>query len=114
MKTQNTTLNARLAAGTRYGAVPVQAAPFRATGEIEFDRLKHLLLRVALDTAAKAELCAPLKRAANDAAAVAWLTSFPLLFFPALFEEKAATAQVQAVRQMKVRAWSQEAYATVA
>jgi hypothetical protein len=43
-----------------------------------------------------------LRRAANDAAALAWASSFPLLFFPVLFDEKAQAATVQQERQEKV------------
>jgi hypothetical protein len=54
------------------------------------------------------DLYAPLRRAANEAAAIAWMTPFPLLFFPALFEEKTAAARRQAAQQQKVRARSNE------
>jgi len=43
-----------------------------------------------------------LSRAANDAAALAWVTRYPVLFFPVLFEEKAETALLRAERQEQV------------
>jgi hypothetical protein len=39
---------------------------------------------------------------------LAWVTQFPLLVFPALFEEKAETAMLQAKRQASVRQRSLE------
>jgi hypothetical protein len=47
-------------------------------------------------------LNAPVRRAANEAAAIAWNTLFPLLVFPALFEEKAEAALHQARRQARI------------
>jgi hypothetical protein len=49
------------------------------------------------------QLYAALRRAANEAAALAWFTPFPLLFFPALLEEKARAALRQGARQRCVR-----------
>jgi len=43
-----------------------------------------------------------LRRAANEAAALAWVTTFPLLVFPVLFEEKTALAVRQAARQARI------------
>jgi hypothetical protein len=88
--------------------VPAPAAPFRATRDTELEQLKQRLLRTALDTTALVDLYAPLRRAANEAAAVAWMTPFPLLFFPTLFEEKSAAARRQVLRQQRVRARSAE------
>jgi hypothetical protein len=53
------------------------------------------------------ELNAPLRRAANDAAALAWATVFPLLVFPVLFEEKTEAALLRAGRQARIYANSQ-------
>ncbi len=49
------------------------------------------------------KLNAPLRRAANEAASLAWVTPFPLLFFPTLLEEKARTARRQQARQKRIR-----------
>ncbi|HUA68372.1 MAG TPA: hypothetical protein VMA13_07465, partial [Candidatus Saccharimonadales bacterium] len=77
---------------TRFELRPGPPAPFRATRETEFERLKKRLLTLQLAELPRPELNAPLRRAANEAAALAWVTLYPLLVFPALFEEKAATA----------------------
>src|SRR4051794_3481930 len=78
---------------TRFEVTPVPAAPFRGTQETELERLKARLLLELLEQSVDVELSAPLRRAANDAAAVAWTTPFPLLLFPALLEEKAREAR---------------------
>jgi len=91
---------------TRFELRPNPAAPFRATQENEFERLKNKLLAQQLLDAAP-ELNAPLRRAANDAAALAWATVFPLLVFPVLFEEKTDAAVLRAGRQARIYANSQ-------
>jgi hypothetical protein len=79
-------------------------APFRAMLESEFERLTGRLLRERLADGVSARLGGELRRAANEAAALAWGTAFPLLFFPALFEEKVRTALSRLARQAAVRA----------
>lgn len=103
MKTRKTTLQARFAPETRFDVVPVFAVPFRGTCETELEQFKNRLLRAALNEAADAEFYAPLRRAANEAAALAWMTPFPLLFFPSLFDEKITTSRRQFERARKVR-----------
>jgi hypothetical protein len=93
---------------TRFELRPAPPAPFRATQETEFERLKDLLLAQKLATAAKPGLNPLLRRAANEAAAIAWVTQFPLLVFPVLFEEKTAIAVRQAERQARVYVDSRE------
>ena len=113
MKTARTTLQTRFARPTRYEVVPSPPVPFRGTRETELERLKHQLLRQTLSHVEDADLFAPLRRAANEAAAIAWMTPFPLLFFPALFEEKAGAARRQNARQQTVRARSRKLVATL-
>jgi len=78
------------------------------------EQLKQRLLRTSLDGTVQVDLFAPLRRAANEAAAVAWMTAFPLLFFPGLFEEKIEAARRQVARQQNVRARSREIVGTMA
>ena len=89
-------------AETRFELRPVAPAPFRATQETEFERLKNELLTHQLATAALPGVTAALRRAANEAAAIAWATTVPLLVFPTLFEEKIAAALRQAERQARI------------
>lgn len=73
---------------SRFEIAPIPSVPFRGTSESELEQLKDRLLRQALQRA-DPELNAPLQRAANEAASLAWFTPFPLLVFPILLEEKA-------------------------
>jgi len=93
---------------TRFAVPATTAAPFRATQENEFERLKNRLLTEKLLATAQPALNAPLRRAANEAAALAWVTFYPLLVFPSLFEEKSVTALRQTVRQTRIYARSRE------
>ncbi len=88
---------------TRFEVSPFAAAPFRAVQENQFERLKNRLVAERLAESWQQSLSAPLRRAANEAAAVAWTTRYPLLVFPLLFEEKADQAVYQAARQAGVR-----------
>lgn len=114
MRTTKTTLRARFAPETRFEVSPLPAVPFRATCATELERLKERLLRQALAAAEDAEIFAPVRRAANEAAALAWTTPFPLLVLPELFEEKQLAARRHVARQRKVRARSLELWQAVA
>jgi hypothetical protein len=108
MKLKKTKIFARFAPETRFELKPVPPAPFRANLENEFERLKDTLLAEQLYLADETELYAPVRRAANEAGAIAWATPFPLLVFPVLFEEKTATVVRQAKRQARIYANSAE------
>ena len=103
-----TKVAARFAPETRFTVPTAANAPFRASLESEFERLKSRLLAETLDEAEQPGLNAPLRRAANEAAALAWVTFYPLLVFPALFEEKSRAAVHQAARQARIYANSRE------
>ena len=107
MKT-NRKLPARVAPETRFEVRPAPAAPFRVTEVNELERLKGELLWEKLEGAVGADLNARLRRAANEAAALAWTTNIPLLVFPELFEEKAVLAMHQAAKQVSIRERSRE------
>jgi hypothetical protein len=81
----------------------VKTVPFRDTETTELEKLKGRLLLQLLNQTRDPEHNALLRRAANDAAALAWATCQPLLFFPTLLEEKAQAAVVQLQRQQQVR-----------
>ena len=93
---------------TRFEVTPAPSAPFRALQETELERLKSRLLVERLVETFEPEFNRQLRRAANEAAALAWVTAVPLLVFPALFEEKARTALLQAERQESIRCRSRE------
>jgi hypothetical protein len=106
MKTKAKKLPTWFEPETRFDVAPLPAVPFRGTGETELEQMKNRLLRDALNEAADADLYTPLRRAATEAAGLAWLTPFPLLFLPALFEEKVAAARRQFARAQSVRSRS--------
>ena len=93
---------ARFGPETRFEVTPVPAAPFRAVRDTELERLKNRLLGRYLSELPEPGANSYVRRAANDAAALAWTTAFPLLVFPVLFEEIARTALLQADRQETV------------
>ena len=88
---------------TGFEVKPSPPAPFRARQEAELERLKARLLAERLEAGWDSQLASQLRRAANEAAALAWVTRYPLLVFPALFEEKAEVALLRAERQEQVR-----------
>ena len=101
-------LRAKFGPETRFELRPAPPAPFRATPETDFERLKNRLVTETLLATARPELNAAIRRAANEAAALAWVTFYPLLLFPALFEEKFHGALRQAERQARILAKSPE------
>jgi len=87
---------------TQFAVRPAVSAEFRAAQEVEFERLKAKLLTRELAEAATPELGFPLRRAAAEAAALAWDTNVPSLVFPVLFEEKTSVAMRQSNRQARM------------
>jgi hypothetical protein len=65
--------------------------------------LRNRLLEAALTHAPGEPMARLVRLAAVEAEAQAWLTSFPLLLFPALFEEKARDAWSYIARQRRLR-----------
>lgn len=102
MKT-NYRVPTRFGPETRFEVKPAPPAPFRATQEAALELLKRRLLAQALNEATGVNANSYVRRAANEAAALAWITPYPLLVFPALFEEKTRIALLQAKRQETVR-----------
>jgi hypothetical protein len=63
--------------------------------EPQFPLLKHRLVLQRLDATPEPEAHARIIQQADEAALIAWLSSYPLLAFPCLFEERAAAATEQ-------------------
>jgi hypothetical protein len=112
MNKKKTQVLAEFAPETRFELRPNPAAPFHATQEDEFERLKNRLLAQQLNRTTGVKFNVPLRRAANEAAALAWATVFPLLVFPVLFEEKTEAAVLRAGRQARIFVNSRELIAT--
>ena len=99
MKTKYKPVPTEFAPETRFAVLVQPVGPFRATAETELERLKERLLRELLAELPQPEYNAPLRRACNDAAALAWTTNAPLLVFPELAREKAEAARRYTTRQ---------------
>ena len=98
-----TQFKTRFGPETRFEIGPIAPVPFRGALENELDALKARLLREELARAQEPALNPLLRRAANDAASLAWFTPFPLLVFPVLLQEKAEAARRQEARQRQIR-----------
>ena len=68
----------------------------------QFGILKQRLLLRRLNETPESETHALIMRQADQAAFLACLTLYPLLTFPCLFEERAATATEQARREARL------------
>jgi len=99
-KRNNGLVRAKFAREVRFD---VPTVPFRETENTALEELKLKLLRRLLEQTADVAQNTAVRRAANDAAALAWVTRFPLLVFPTLLEEKAQTALVQCNRQARIK-----------
>lgn len=93
---------------TGFEVKPAPPAPFRAEHENQFEGLKEQLLEERLGELLDPGFEIHLRRAAHEAAALAWVTPYPLLVLPALFEEKAEAAWQRAERQDQIRQRSRE------
>jgi len=65
-------------------------------------QLKNRLLRETLEARPAEPLASLLRLTAAEAEAQAWLSSFPLLTFPGLFEEKAEQVRRYVARQSRL------------
>jgi hypothetical protein len=102
MKTDYRRIPAGFGPEVRFELLPTVGTPFRAVVQNRFEQLQKRLLAQRLQDIWEPGLNSQIRRAANEAAALAWVTPFPLLVFPSLFEEKADTALAQAERQTQV------------
>ena len=85
----------------RFNISPIPNTPVWATREARFDRLKERLLLASLNRFKDREANCRIRRAANEAAALALVTSYPLLVFPLLFEERIECALASGDEQYK-------------
>jgi len=75
----------------------------RAKGVEALEELKQRLLQETSRAGSDPAHLPGLRRAAEEAASLAWTTPFPLLVLPELFSEKAAQACIQSQRQRDIR-----------
>jgi len=76
---------------TSFEVAPTPVGPSN-TLETRFERLRAQLVLDRLQESGNERLNSQVRQAANEAAALAWVTPYPLLVFPALFEERAQSA----------------------
>jgi hypothetical protein len=87
----------------RFAVQPVTPLPFRATQDNALEQLKDGMLKEKLAETFNPQLNSLYRRAANEAASLAWDSQAPLLVFPELFEEKVWFARQQFARQQSIR-----------
>ena len=108
MNTRYKTGPTRFKPKPRSAAGPLRLDLARRNQQAEFQRLqKQLLLQRQAQLAARAA-DNRLLSAAREAAALAWVTPYPLLVFPLLFDEKADLALASAQRQEEIRQRSRQ------
>jgi len=92
-----------------------EVLPFNATAEVprvareldtEFATLQEKLLENAFSHTETLSLFGAIRQAANEAAGLAWTTEFPLLVYPALFDEKTLSFRKREQRQQQIMARS--------
>jgi hypothetical protein len=101
-------LHARFGPEIGFEVKPGPAAALRAEQQARLAGLKDQLLGELLDGVYDIVTEDHFRHAANEAAALAWISPYPLLVFPTLFEEKASEAEFRLERQAEVRQKSRE------
>ncbi len=99
---------ARFGPETGFEVRPSPAWLARKEQEKKLESLKSRLLEDSMADVWEPEMRRFLSSSANEAAAMAWLTGYPLLVFPGLFEEKAASTLRRMERQVEIRQRSRE------
>ena len=87
----------------RLDSDPVSGGRLRSRGISALEELKHRLLHETAWARLDSVTLTFVRRAAEDAASLAWTTPFPLLVMPELFSEKVAEACVRSQRQRDIR-----------
>ena len=96
----NRKLNAYFDPETEFEAEVLRGEPLKAA----FAGLQETLVTETLDDTQTLALHAPVKQAANEAAGLAWITGFPLLVFPTLFQEKVDVVRKRQDRAQRIKA----------
>ena len=78
------------------------------------ERLREGMLAQTLAQVQSTALVRPIRRAAQEAAALAWMEEFPLLVFPCLFQEKVEAAKLRIQRQLWIEAQTSDFFETAA
>ena len=102
-KLESLNLAAEFEPGTRLDLNPVFGGGLQARSIAALEVLKQRLLEQTARARSDSATLSCLRRAAEEAASLAWTTPFPLLVLPELFAEKAAEACVRSQRQRDMR-----------
>lgn len=82
---------------------PLLSMAQRGALETQLEQLKEQLLQPVLNSIQSAAVVRELRRAANEAAALAWFTICPILVLPTLLEEKVRSTLTWCARQERIR-----------
>lgn len=103
----------RILTGANFGNcsedVPLPLMTQRGALEAQLDQLKEQLLEPVLNSIQSAAVVRELRKAANEAAALAWFTVCPILVLPTLLEEKVRSTLAWCARQERISPhWTSE------
>ena len=93
--------------GNRFKSNQVPTGGHRSRRIAVLEELKQRLFHETARTMSDEVSLSYLRRAAEEAASLAWATPYPLLVLPELFAEKAAEACLKSERQREIRERSQ-------
>ena len=103
MKEEYKRIEARFGPEASFELRPISVTPFRAVLADRFEALRTELLVDYLKRLWDPKLNSEVRRAANEAAALAHLTAYPVLVYPILFEEKVKEAVQEYTAPKRVR-----------
>jgi hypothetical protein len=103
MNANTTQLKARFGPPARFAVRPAPAPSRFDLPNLELEGLKTRLLAEQTKAARALVPGDALRQAADEAASLAWLTPYPLLVLPTLFDELVAAAAVRTRKQAEVR-----------
>lgn len=104
MSTQkNRELATQFAPEVQFEVTPMSEAEARLRMRDRFEELQGRLVEQYLHQPDNSLVRAKLELIANDAAALAWTTPYPLLLMPVLFQEKAREGRAREARQQRIQ-----------
>lgn len=103
MKEKPKPIETKFARERRFTIKPSPAATSRRRKAEQLETLQQALLTAIVGRSEDPTHLDVLQRASTEAAALAWLTPCPALFFPGLFEEKVVAAQRYVDRQRRIQ-----------
>src|SRR5437899_12454123 len=102
-KLESHNIAAEFEPATRLDSHPASACRHQASGIAALEELKQRLLQETARARSDSATWSCLRRAAEEAASLAWTTPFPLLVLPELFAEKEVEACVRSLRQRDIQ-----------